>query len=356
MTMLKNLLSNVLSAEDMDYLSEIGEQLQMMAVISEADLFIDVPIDENVMMVADQAGPGDGKSVYVRNIVGEMALRENEPAVFHTLEMGVPVNDIRAVTQENRTVRQNTAPIRNKSGKVIAVLVREKDISDEIRQEKKYEELAKKQADTALSAVSEESSDALQLREMHHRVKNSLQLVASILNMQARKTKDPETKTLLQEDVSRVLSISAIHDILTTNNKKNFLVTSSDLLENLRRNLLPLIPPGKTIGFRVEADEEEWKADTASAVAMVVNELVTNAFLHAFENRMEGQVVVSFKRGILLDTVTVCDDGNGFSTDCLPKDSFGLSIVKATVHDKLNGSVRIQSGPDGTKVSFDFKA
>ena len=338
-------------------LEELSLRLQLMADVSGADLFIDIPVRHDSMLVVAQAGPKTVKSAYNRNIVGEMALRENEPAVFRAFETGVPFCDIRALTQEGRTVRQNTAPITNKSGDIIGVLVREKDISDILLQEKKYEELARSRDEAGPVQGIGESPDALALREMHHRIKNSLQLIASILNMQARKTTDAEAKMLLRKDVERVLSIASIHDILTHNpkNKEASLISSRSLLEKLGQHLSELTPPGKNISFQVSADEAKWRPDTAESVALIVNELVTNAFIHAFEGLESGSVTVSYQKGILFHTVTVSDSGTGFEVNTVPGDSIGLNIARATVHDKLHGRLRILSGSEGTKISFDFK-
>ena len=107
------------------------------------------------------------------------------------METKSPVRDIRAVTQEERTVRQDVVPISDDDGRLIGVLIGERDISDDIRQEQKYEALVRRAEKGDFIHVSPE--DAAR-REVHHRVKNHLQLIASIMNIQARNTESEEVK------------------------------------------------------------------------------------------------------------------------------------------------------------------
>ena len=123
-------------------------------------------------------------------MVGKPALRRDEPADFHAFASGAPVSDLRAVTQEGRAVLQNTAPVQGPAGRITAVLIRELDVSEDIQRERKYQALARSHEDSGpLSSPGE--GNVLAVREVHHRVKNNLQLVASILRMQSRQCEDP---------------------------------------------------------------------------------------------------------------------------------------------------------------------
>ena len=199
------------------------------------------------------------------------------------------------------------------------------------------------------------AQDKTAMREVHHRVKNNLQLVASILNLQSRRCNNEFTKKILQENVSRVLSIASIHDILTKNEDNFREIDSIILLEQLRKNLQLFVPDGKYIDICVTGTAAKLSADIASAVSLVVNELITNALEHAFEGRDRGTVTVSFCAGQLFHSVTVSDDGGGFDPARLRKGSLGLNIVEATVRDRLHGQLNIHSDACGSRVSFDIK-
>ena len=95
-------------------------------------------------------------------------------------------------------------------------------------------------------------------------------------------------------------------------------------------------------------------SETATSVALVITELVTNAFQHAFVGRDSGWVEISVCRGELYHTIAVSDDGIGFDPGMSSMGSLGLRIVDSTVRDKLKGKVHIASGSWGTRISFDF--
>ena len=343
-----------LTPADIGRLEALERDLPLIADVSNADVFLDCLIDEQTAIVVAQATPSLGVSAYQKNIVGEYASKTNEPAVFQAFSMGVPICDLKAVTQENRSVRQNVAAVRNDAGQVIAVLIREKDISLDLQRQRKYEELAKGLEDSS-PYTDNIGSEVLAVREMHHRVKNNLQLVASILNLQARKTDNDTVKTALKENVSRVLSIAAIHDILLTKSDNLSTVKSGALLESLRNNLSALIPPDKNITLKLTDDDIELDSDAATSVALVITELVVNAFEHAFPDRQSGRVEVMVGKGELYHTVAVTDDGIGFDPASVSHKSLGLRIVDYTVRDKLKGKLHIVTSPHGTKISFDIK-
>ncbi len=343
---------------DIERLERVEAQLPLIAEVTNADVFIDVPVDDERALVVAQARPSQGVSAYQGDVSGAYAYRADEPAVFHAFRALMPVCDLKAVTQEGRTVRQNVAPILNESGALVAVLIREKDVSDDLQQQRKYEELARsyERSHDPLEPALCASPEMNELRETHHRVKNDLQLLSSILRLQARGVEDPALKGILEENAGRVLSIAAIHDMLTYHTGSEADVGSRMLLGKLCDQLSALIPPEQDVGIRTEGDDLALSPDTATSVATVVTELVTNAILHAFPHGRPGRITVSVLRGMLFHTVTVRDDGVGFDPQLEGQSSLGLEIVRATVRDKLGGMLRINSESWGTKVSFDFRA
>lgn len=346
-----------LSSEDICQLLQISQQLPLMAELTGQDVFIDCLTLDGRAVVAAQAKPSTVSSVYQQTVVGEYALPEKEPAVYHALQLHTPARDIKAVTQEDRAVQQDVVPIFNPMGKCIGALIREKDISGMLLQEKKYRTLAQsyEKEDVSLRSGNSSSGDDIAMREIHHRVKNNLQLVASILNLQSRRCSDVFTQKILQENVGRILSIAAIHDILTKNKDSYQSIDSIMLMEQLRKNLQAFVPDGKRITIAVCGSSVPLRADTASAVSLVVNELITNALEHAFQDRDSGHIQISFCPGQLFHTVTVSDDGCGFDPGISRKGSFGLAMVEATIRDRLHGQLSIRSDACGSRISFDIK-
>ena len=347
-----------LSGRDMERLEEGAASMQYTADLTGADIFIDCldRAGETAIVVA-HARPSGLRSAYHRPVLGQAALREREPAVYHAFGTGMVVRDLKAVTQEDKTVRQDAAPIRGEGERVIGVLIREQDISQRVTREKKYQELVREResrTDSMLGLASAGDGHAIAMKEIHHRVKNNLQLVASILNIQARKTADPQMKRAFRENTGRVLSIAAIHDILTGTDHGDR-VELRPLLEKIRRNLQSMSPQGQEIVISIQGDDMAVSSHKATSIALVVNELLTNALEHGYEGRAEGRVTVTLLRGRESSTITVEDDGSGFSPAQKREDSLGLDIITLTVRDKLGGELQLQSGPGGTKAMFDFR-
>jgi len=347
-----------LTPEDIAQLEAVERQLPLMAELSQGDVFIDCPLPNGQAVVAAHARPSTYGSAYRKQVVGRLATPEKEPAVFHALSLRSPIRDIKAITQENQTVLQDVVPIFNGEQRCIALLIREKDISGQLLQEKKLQTLSKnyEKETPDLRGSGEEVFDSVALREVHHRVKNNLQLVASILSLQARRCDSEPTKNILLENVGRVLSIAAIHDILTNSTNGFRQVDSLSLLEHLQKNLQSLATEGKRIVITVTGSSAPLPADIASSMALVVNELVTNALKHAFKDRTGGHIEIAFCAGKLYHTVTVTDDGSGFDPSDAGSSRLGLNIVEATVRDKLKGHLTIRSDAGGSCASFDFKA
>lgn len=344
-----------LLSTDIEHLETLAGLLPMIADLTGTDIFIDCPTVSGEVVVVSHARPSWKVGAYSGNVVGQYALCTNEPAVFEALRTNTQIRDIKAVTQENRSVKQDVVPISGESGECIAVLIRETDITETLVQEKKYRQLSKCYESMDVSLRTPDSSEYdVRLREVHHRIKNNLQIIASILNLQARGCEDDYTKNILQENVGRVLTIASIHDILT----KEGVAQNIDclaLMNSLKQNLSSFVPFGKSIAITVEGDSMIISAETASSVALVVNELITNALQHAFADRERGEIKISLIAGKLINSILVSDNGCGYVPSACPGSSFGLKIVESTVRDKLRGHLRINSDSSGTRVSFDFK-
>ncbi len=348
-----------LQEDDVAILERIAENLQMMAELSGADVFIDCLLPDGQAIVVAESNPVSVKSAYKKSVVGMTAHPKNEPAVFHAFATGMPVRDLKAITQEKRSVRQNVVPVHSSGGKIIAVLIEEKDISSYIRKDEKYRKLAgerDKKITGLFTGKSSENPDCreIEMLEINHRVKNNLQVVASMLNLQARRSKLPEVKKILTENVNRVLSISAIHDILCASDKGYVNVNSRLLFQMLIKNYHPLIPENTRITFNLLGDDIELTAEKATSISIVVNELITNAVLHAFAGRSQGTITLTATKGILYNTISIEDDGVGFDYPAGNVGNLGLDIVSTTIKDKLKGKLRINSDSNGTKVVFDF--
>lgn len=337
-----------LSEHEKDKILSLNDNLEYIADIADSDVFIDTYDKTGKVIVLTEAHPRWTASAYNGSVVGCEASKENEPAVYHALELGAPVRDIKAETQEGKTVKQDVIPIINDKGSTFAVLIREKDITESVSRDKKYSKLLKEHekietADIPVTVV----------REVNHRIKNNLQVIASIMRLQAKTAENESARIFLEKNIQRVLIISTINDILCISDNVEVLEIKG-LLQRIASGIGDIFSGYRDINISVIGDNVEISADKATAVASVVNELIFNAMEHAFENN-SGNVVISIQKGNQNLTVAVEDDGKGFNVSDVDKRSMGLKIVTQTVKEKLNSEIRIISDNNGTKASFDFK-
>jgi two-component system, sensor histidine kinase PdtaS len=190
------------------------------------------------------------------------------------------------------------------------------------------------------------SKDAT-IREIHHRVKNNLQTVAALLRLQARRS-NAESREALMESVRRVTSIALVHDALSMS------VDEEVNLDEVIDRILPIMNDVASVDAPIMIKREGalgvLDADRATALIMVITELVQNALEHAFEPGAErASVTIRAQRSARWLDVVVHDDGcglpAGFSLE--KSDRLGLQIVRTLVSAELDGSLGMYDVPDG---------
>jgi two-component sensor histidine kinase/putative methionine-R-sulfoxide reductase with GAF domain len=179
-------------------------------------------------------------------------------------------------------------------------------------------------------------------QEIHHRVKNNLQTVASLLRLQARAT-DMDPRKALEDSVHRILAIAAVHEVLTEQREE--VVELRELLERLRAMLVQ----GLAVGKEVHADLEPVSiaGNRATALALVFSELLQNALEHGGDSV---QIGLAQRNGEVV--LSIADDGSGIEADAA---GTGLSIVQALVRDELQGRLDLSS-EEGTRAEVVFPA
>ena len=190
------------------------------------------------------------------------------------------------------------------------------------------------------------------IKEMHHRVKNNLQTIASLLRLQARRTDNKETRRVLAESMNRILSIATTHELLAKSGVDE--VNLSEVIYTIKNSTQRYFAkPGFAITVKYEGENLMVDSDVATAVALIITELLQNSLKYAYDEQDEGQVLISLIPGDINSTLRVEDDGCGFDVENTSQ-SLGMSIVTSLVKDKLRGNLHIESGPGGTRVTFDF--
>ncbi len=193
------------------------------------------------------------------------------------------------------------------------------------------------------------------LKELHHRVKNNLQLISSLLNLQAASVEDPQARSLFAESQSRIRSMALIHEILYASEdlaKVNFGEYVPRLVAHLCRSYAV---EREAVDLHIHADEVLVAADKAIPGGLIINELVANALKHAFPAGTRGEIRIDFHRdGGGKCELIIRDTGVGFPADLDVRNaqSAGLQLV-STLVDQLGGNVEYRSDR-GAQVTMGF--
>jgi two-component sensor histidine kinase/putative methionine-R-sulfoxide reductase with GAF domain len=182
-------------------------------------------------------------------------------------------------------------------------------------------------------------------QEIHHRVKNNLQTVASLLRLQARGADGVDPRKALDDSVNRILAIAAVHEVLTERRDDD--VDLGELLDRLRAMLVQGLADGKEVDARIER-EVSLAGSRATALALVFSELFQNALEHGGTRVL---VELARRDGDVL--LAIADDGAGIGGE--PAQGTGLSIVRALVRDELGGTLTLSSG-EGLRAEVVFPA
>jgi two-component sensor histidine kinase len=192
------------------------------------------------------------------------------------------------------------------------------------------------------------------LKEIHHRVKNNLQITSSLLRLQAGKVAEPSVRQLLRDSQDRIRSMALVHDMLYRSQD----LARIDFPEYVRALVVQLVRSYNAAG-RVRASIElaplVLGVDVAVPCGLIVNELVANALKHAFPGDRSGQVRVQMTSGPEWHRLTVRDDGVGLpaGVDLFQTQTLGLQLVRMLT-EQLGGRVQIEGGGAGTGFAVEF--
>jgi two-component sensor histidine kinase len=185
------------------------------------------------------------------------------------------------------------------------------------------------------------------IREIHHRVKNNLQTVASLLRLQSRRLTSDEAREALGESVRRISSIALVHETLSQDSRQrvSFDKVAARLLDMLGAGLTD---PERPVRMVVEGDAGELPAEVATPLALVMSELVQNSVEHAFPKR-GGIITIDLERRHASLHLTVRDDGVGVPEGWSLETSanLGLRIAATLVESELGGTLGVGRAEDG---------
>ena len=191
------------------------------------------------------------------------------------------------------------------------------------------------------------------LQEIHHRVKNNMNVVSGLLNLHKNSTQNEEVKKALQESQGRVYAMSSVHETLY--NSENLAeIDLMDYLNKLSSLLLQTysVNPGK-VQLKINGDEVTVDINKASPLGLSVNELISNALKYAFPDDRKGKIEVNLQKQDDRLALTIQDNGVGMPKgfDWRNSNTLGLKLVRSLIENQLNGSIDVNT-QDGTQFTI----
>ncbi|MCX6031167.1 MAG: GAF domain-containing protein [Chloroflexi bacterium] len=187
------------------------------------------------------------------------------------------------------------------------------------------------------------------IQEMHHRIKNNLQTVADLLSLEMSTSPSPAARKSLRDSIGRIKSIAAVHELLSLEQLR-----LTDITELARQvceiSLRQLVRPDQRVTAEINGPAIYLPSKQATALALVMNELIANALEHAFSlNRHDGRLVITLAQDGVQVTVGIADNGRGLPPDfdITGRQGLGLQIVRTLVTKDLAGTLRLENRPEG---------
>ena len=228
-----------------------------------------------------------------------------------------------------------------------------------VQRRKRAEDLAEinQQIESQKQIIEESLQEKeILLKEVYHRVKNNLQLISGILELQSIKIQDEAIREILEESQSRVRTIALIHQQLYQS-KNLGKIDFHDYLTKLVNGIAMLFNlPGRQVVHEIQVNDLSFDLNVAVPLGLIVNELVTNAYNHGFSDRESGKIFIGIQPiGENRFEMIVSDNGKGLPPDFDPStsDSLGLRLVKG-LSRQMDGNYRIEN-EQGTQFIIQFQ-
>ncbi|MBI4813260.1 MAG: PAS domain S-box protein [Methanobacterium sp.] len=195
----------------------------------------------------------------------------------------------------------------------------------------------------------------LLLRELHHRVKNNMQIISSLLSLQTQHIKDERDLKIFESSQNRVKTMSLIHEELYSSQDFSH-INLSEYIQNITKELLTshIEDPGR-VKLTVNVEDVRMELETAIPLGLLINEIVANSVNHAFPNEQKGKIIVELERDGNAFILKMSDDGVGIPEDIDFKkaETLGFQLINSLVN-QLDGQIEMHTN-NGTSYIVKFK-
>jgi two-component system, sensor histidine kinase PdtaS len=217
--------------------------------------------------------------------------------------------------------------------------------------EKKFKAANAELENRSRIVVAQNEEKTIMLKEIHHRVKNNLQVITSLLRLQSREIEDEKTKAQFQDAVQRIIAMSLIHEKMYQNENLSK-IDLKDYLDTLAVDLIKTYADGIHVTLDISSRLDRLGNNTLVPVALIFNELISNSLKHAFKDRDQGKITVElFPRDKGMFELVYHDDGSWAEPS--KEGSFGLELIE-TLTEQLDGKVA-RTHQAGTTYQFILK-
>lgn len=232
------------------------------------------------------------------------------------------------------------APLFDEDGEVYGIFIEAMDFSEQIAYQQQLKE-SLKEKETLLA-------------EIHHRVKNNLAIVTSMMQLQAIESESSELQGVLRSAEQRVQTIATIHELLYGSESLSHLNFGENIKE-LLHNIMQVYDSGKQITIDLNVEDIPININQAIPCALMVNEVITNAYKHAFNHQGEGEIAVHLHEEGGNVVVQIKDNGVGIPDNVMQKNSssIGMTLINL-LKQQLEGEVHY-SNENGTKFKLEFE-
>jgi PAS domain S-box-containing protein len=308
---------------------------------------------------------GSGKINWSEGVYSIFGLDKSYTPSLEGLAEWIHPDDLWAIAPE--TIEKNTKAgiqemeyriIDQTTGKIKHVIGRGETIKDTdgnpVKNYGSFQDITeRKKTENHIKASLEEKETLL--HEIHHRVKNNMQVISSLLKLQSNDIADPQVKEILKESQSRVYAMSAVHETLHGSEKLSEIDLKSYLSKITTSVFQTYSADHRKVKLNSNVDNSPISINQAYPLGLIINELVSNSLKYAFSTDNEGVISVSMKKSDQELELCIGDDGVGMpeGLDWKNSDTLGLKLVRTLVENQLEGSIEMESD-NGTKFTIKF--
>jgi PAS domain S-box-containing protein len=265
---------------------------------------------------------------------------------FHELQKALSISDFETVfaskTGERIPISLSASAVRDEKGELQGIVYIGRDIAE------------RKKAEDQIKAALKEKE--LLFKEIHHRVKNNMQIISSLLFLQSRYVSDERTQGVLADCQNRIKSMALIYERLCESRD----VTALDFREYIRKLVEDLVrsysPSDQRIKVITDIDSTLMEVDPSIYCGLIINELVSNSLRHAFPDGRSGEIRIAFHSVGEEVELLVSDTGEGIPEDIDIRDTrtLGLRLVTMLAEDQLRGTISLRRS-GGTEFRIRFR-